>query len=185
MAGPGIVPGRVRDVTRLVDVMPTVLALFGVQRPSLDGVSLAEVVSGSAVHVDTQREVYAESLYPRRFGWAQLRSLRSGRYKVIDAPRPELYDLLVDSREQHDLFEERRALGTVLLDRLHKFDEDRSAVAAARPAIDGDLAERVAALGYVSGAVPRQRGNSTDAADPKDRVAEFNHTTARRINCVR
>ena len=37
---------------------------------------------------------YSESLYPARLGWSPLRALRNDRYKVIVAPRPELYDLI-------------------------------------------------------------------------------------------
>ena len=37
---------------------------------------------------------YSEAVYPRyHFGWSDLRALTAGRYKYIDAPRPELYDL--------------------------------------------------------------------------------------------
>ena len=49
-------------------------------------------------------EAYSESLYPARFGWSPLRALRDGRFKLIDAPRPELYDL------ERDPFEEREHL---------------------------------------------------------------------------
>ena len=39
-------------------------------------------------------DAYSESMYPlHHYGWSDLRALRAGRYKVIDAPRPELYDL--------------------------------------------------------------------------------------------
>ena len=47
-------------------------------------------------------EVYAygESMAPDlQFGWSALHALRSPRYKFIDAPRPELYDLAADPGE--------------------------------------------------------------------------------------
>ena len=87
--GPGILPRRIGAVTRLVDLMPTVLELFGVAIPEIDGVSLTSFFSRA--DVDDNLEVYAESLYSQRFGWSGLRSLRADRYKVIEAPRPELY----------------------------------------------------------------------------------------------
>ena len=33
-------------------------------------------------------------------GWAPLRSMRAGRWKYIDAPEPELYDLSTDAAER-------------------------------------------------------------------------------------
>ena len=39
-------------------------------------------------------------MYPlHHYGWSDLHALRSGRYKVIDAPRPELYDVDRDPHE--------------------------------------------------------------------------------------
>ena len=50
--------------------------------------------------------------------WAPLRALRDGRYKLIDAPRPELYDLAATPASQRNLYAERpqtaRALQTAL-----------------------------------------------------------------------
>ena len=42
------------------------------------------------------------------YGWSPLRSLRSGRFKFIEAPRRELYDLERDPFEQQNLYQERR-----------------------------------------------------------------------------
>ena len=45
--------------------------------------------------------VYAESYFPQFFmGWAPLRSIRVGRWKYIEAPSPELYDLATDAAER-------------------------------------------------------------------------------------
>jgi arylsulfatase A-like enzyme len=51
-------------------------------------------------------DVYAESFYPRRLGWAPLRTLRDARFKLIDAPRPELYDLARDPFEERNIVDE-------------------------------------------------------------------------------
>ena len=38
--------------------------------------------------------ILVESLLPRlEFGWSELYAIRSGNWKYVDAPRPELYDL--------------------------------------------------------------------------------------------
>src|SRR5258708_39977140 len=50
-------------------------------------------------------ETYSESRYARdHFGCAALRTLRAGRYKYIDAPNPELYDLVSDPGESQNLY---------------------------------------------------------------------------------
>ena len=57
-------------------------------------------------------DAYSEAMYPlHHYGWSDLRALRSGRYKVIDAPQPELYDLERDPGEQTNLYEQRRRSG--------------------------------------------------------------------------
>ena len=49
---------------------------------------------------------YAEALYPlHHYGWSELRAWRAGQYKVIDAPRPELYDLDRDPDETTNLYD--------------------------------------------------------------------------------
>ena len=88
---PALRPGRIREVVRLTDVMPTILDLLAVPAPTMDGVSLAPRMRGHAGDLDL--EAYAESIYPERLGWSSLRALRVGRFKLIDAPRPELYNL--------------------------------------------------------------------------------------------
>jgi tetratricopeptide (TPR) repeat protein len=46
----------------------------------------------------------AETDYPLRFGWAPLKALRAGKVKLIEAPRPELYDLKSDPGELKNLY---------------------------------------------------------------------------------
>ncbi len=86
-AGASPRPPKSRRVGGLIDVAPTILDFLRIPAAaSLEGKSL---LSGSE-----PAGVYSESLHTHdSFGWAPLRSLRSGRYKYIQAPRPELYDL--------------------------------------------------------------------------------------------
>ena len=103
---PHVSSRRIADVVRLVDVMPTVLDLLQVHSGPVDGVSLTALMRGQPQ--DLKLDAYSESLYPRRFGGSPLRALRAGRYKLIDAPRPELYDLDRDPFEQRNIYDERR-----------------------------------------------------------------------------
>ena len=172
--GPGIPPTRVLSAVRLIDVMPTVLDQFGLRSPSIEGVSLTSLISGAE---EPPREVYAESRYPERFGWATLRALRVGRWKVIEAPRPELYDVAADRREERNLFDSNRHIAAALLGRLRR-DYVPHETAAPSRVVDRAVADRLASLGYVAG-VPPQRAQDAAPADPKDMIEAFNHLTRR------
>jgi len=174
--GPGVTPRRVRTVARLVDVMPTILDLFGVPATGVDGVSLARV--GTASGRDAPVDVYAESMYPRRFGWAPLRSLRADRYKLIDAPRPELYDLASDPGEERNVLSDHPTVAAAMRRRLSAFDAGPEPGVAPGGEVDKAVLDRIAALGYVgSVAAPRPAG-SGEAPDPKDHIAAFNQMTS-------
>ena len=61
----------------------------------IDGQSVVSLMTGSEKELGLA--AYAEAVYPRyHYGWSDLRSLTSGRFKYIEAPRPELYDLAQD-----------------------------------------------------------------------------------------
>jgi tetratricopeptide (TPR) repeat protein len=158
-----------------VDVFPTALDLLGVQAPggAIHGRSLAPALAGGPA--GEEPVVYAESLVPLlHFGWSDLRVLREGRYKYIQAPRPELYDLKTDPGEVANLAAKeparaealRRALGAML-------DAERAQAksSAAAPAVAPELLEKLGALGYVGGAAPAD--TPTPGADPKDRIEDF------------
>ena len=88
----------------------------------LDGTSLVAALHGDPRHIEL--DAYSESQYPLRFGWSPLRALRAGRYKLIDAPRPELYDLDQDPFEEHNLYAERRDVARAFAQRLATFERD-------------------------------------------------------------
>ena len=162
VAGPGVPAGvRLPGRARTADLLPTLLAAAGI--PALGGLDGVDVIGGPRT-----RESYAETVYPRTLGWAPLHSLRVGDLKYIDAPRPELYDLADDPGEQQDLAARRPGDVARLSAALAAM---RSAERTApRAASDPLVAERLRALGYVSGA-PAASAETLPLADPKDRVA--------------
>jgi tetratricopeptide (TPR) repeat protein len=167
MAGPRVAAGRLSEtVGRLIDVLPTMLDYAGVPlRADLDGRSLRPTIEG---HAMGDAPAYAESLYAQlELGWAPLHAWRTSKVKFIDAPRAELYDLEHDASEVANVAanqparvdELRRALDAAL----------RQSPPSASAAIDTEAAERLRALGYVSGgAVPQATGRPL--RDPKDGV---------------
>lgn len=177
LRGPGIVAGRrLERVVGLVDLYPTILDLASVPLPPRarpPGHSLAAALRGGPE--SDEHPIYAESLIPLlHFGWSDLRVLRDGRWKYIEAPRPELYDLTVDPGEQHNLSAAqadrrerlRGSLNGVLV------AERRRAAAVAEPAsVPLEELEKLGALGYLGGAAhDDEKGRG---ADPKDKIEEF------------
>jgi len=167
---------RVRDPVRTVDVMPTALDLLGMAIPSgISGVSLVPLIAGAAREM--QLDAYSEAMYPlHHYGWSDLRALRSGRYKVIDAPRPELYDIDRDPREESNLYAERRQLGDRLIAQLRSVEARFTKTQASLPPtdIDPEARQRLAALGYVGSFVATAADARTSRADPKDKIGLFN-----------
>ncbi|MDQ3418223.1 MAG: sulfatase-like hydrolase/transferase [Acidobacteriota bacterium] len=183
--GGGIVPGRVTQPVRTVDILPTVLDLLGTSPPApIEGVSLVPLMSGAtrALALDG----YGEAMYPlHHYGWSELTTLRSDRYKLIDAPRPELYDLERDPNELVNLFDERRPVADAMLRQLRERTRVMDADAPEAPKtedVDPETRARLAALGYVGSFVATSSEPSSGRADPKDKIGLFNlMTTARDV----
>ena len=167
---PGLTPARVGDVVELTDLMPTALDLLDVSSPEIDGVSLANLLRGGQRRFE--RPAYAESLYPERLGWSPLWALRDGRFKFIDAPRPELYDLEDDPAEERNLYDAQRAIAAAMAGRLAAIVQRSGAGSAAahRPGAPPELQARLGALGYVSSATARTASEGSSLPDPKDCV---------------
>jgi choline-sulfatase len=167
---------RVADPVREVDVMPTVLDLLGVEGPAkIAGVSLTPLMTGAKKELGL--DAYSEAMYPlHHYGWNDLRALRAGRYKVIDAPRPELYDIDRDPGETKNLFEERRSMGDAMLAQLRRQEQGFDKATASMPAedVDPESRARLAALGYVGSFVASASEPRTGRADPKDKIGLFN-----------
>jgi arylsulfatase A-like enzyme/Tfp pilus assembly protein PilF len=170
---------RVRAVVRGEDLMPTVLDLVRVAAPEgLEGESLASLMTGA--QADLNLESYSESLYPRNhYGWSDLRALRSGRFKYIQAPRPELYDLERDPEERRNLYDDRRPLADRMRAALARLSEEPRGDRAPAP-VDPETRERLAALGYIGSLAPRPAASSEALADPKDKIEIFNLMTTSR-----
>jgi tetratricopeptide (TPR) repeat protein len=95
---------------------------------------------------------------------------------VIDAPRPELYDIDRDPAESTNLFQERRSVADGMIAQLRRLEEGFTKTQAALPAgdVDPEARARLAALGYVGSFVASASDPRTDRADPKDKIALFN-----------
>src|SRR5260370_38948326 len=95
---------RIDSRAGLVDVLPSILQAVGIAVPrEVQGESLLSMLKPAA-ETSHDRLAYAESDYPHRtFGWSSLRSLRTGKYLFIEAPRKELYDESADPKAERNL----------------------------------------------------------------------------------
>ncbi len=162
MNGPAIRGGaRVSDPVTLADVAPTAMRLLGLTLREVDGIDLAAALGGAAI---PKRELYAESFAPLvEFGWAPLRSIRSGPWKFIAAPKPELFDIDRDAGEDRNVAASQPSVTSGFASRASRYAD---AGLPGTTAPDPQAAERLRALGYSSGS--RQDDNGT-RPDPKDR----------------
>lgn len=90
---------------RLLDLLPSLLELFDLDRPAgLQGESLWPLLSPKKRDRIADPPVYFESLLgSREMGWAPLTGLIRGHEKYISLPEAELYDLEADPAETDNL----------------------------------------------------------------------------------
>ncbi|HXI04253.1 MAG TPA: sulfatase-like hydrolase/transferase, partial [Candidatus Saccharimonadales bacterium] len=187
ISAPGLVPApkRLDPIVRTTDLMPTILDLLGVAVPGrLDGVSLRPLLDGGAL--GKTLTAYSEAVLPAEmYGWSPMASLRSGKWKYIAAPRPELYDLDADPGETHDLAAaEPDQAGRLRADLVALLKAvGGGASRSERVTMTEEQEARLRSLGYVSGSNPTFRqsldadplailsGGSRGLPDPKDKVA--------------
>ncbi len=153
----------VKAPVALIDVFPTVAAALGLSPPV--GLAGTPLTAYLGARTPAERRIYSETLYPRlHLGWSDLASLVEERYHYIEAPRPELYDIVSDPREKKDLSSGLPPAFRSLRVELSRLPRPLQAPGSSDP----EQVKKLAALGYISAA-------SSDLAtanlpDPKDRV---------------
>jgi choline-sulfatase len=174
LAGAGLPARVVSDQVRIVDVMPTILQLLGVEIPrQVQGRSLVPLVRGETLDLVAASETW----YPRHhYGWSELTSIKDSRYHLISAPRRELYDLQSDPTELHDIAAANPARADALERALRTFIAQTATTqppAAAKP-VDPDVEARLRSLGYVGTSISPRTLDDRVRGDPKDKIALYN-----------
>ena len=165
---PTLRPSVVKTPVRHVDLVPTVLDVLGRPgAPELPGRSLLPLAAEGAGSVTSS---YFESLSASlNQGWAPLRGLFDGRYKYIDLPVPEMYDLQSDPKELRNIV----ATEPLNLDRLkaglaREREKDRG---SNRVMEEAAALEKLRALGYVAaGNAAPAKEQYTKEDDPKNLI---------------
>ena len=142
--------GAVVDkLVRTTDILPTVLSLTNTPAPpELNGASLMPLINSEN---DSARELLGETDYPLRWGWAPIKALREEKAKLIEAPKPEFYDLQSDPHELKNLYAAQTPA------------QSANAARGAQAELQAELAKWKAKL--PAGAPP-----AANLPDPKDKV---------------
>ena len=167
---PGARSGRVAEPVMLADIMPTVLDMAQVPPPNeMRGISLKPMLHGGT---PDRRDLYFECLTGAiTYGWAELHGIRFGRWKLIDSPEPELFDLQEDPEELNNLAGFEPELLADLRAMLSEVGEPLASGTAADSAaipLDPQTEAMLTSLGYIGGATAGT--SAADARHPKDLV---------------
>ena len=182
---------RVGSQVRLVDVAPTLLSMLSLPLPpTFQGESLVPMMKAAMLKSSTAKgsvtsaqapvenlPAYAETDYPHRaFGWSSIRSMRTGKYLFVRAPRRELYDESRDQGAQHNLAATSPAVTDTLQTQLDQFrDRTSSYHEKSEPApATSDQSENLSALGYVASTPGTASTDPLQGADPKDKIGISN-----------
>jgi choline-sulfatase len=171
---PGLLPAgkTVEDQARLMDVLPTILDILGIDAPpSIQGASLLPRVLGR--ERAPELPAYIESRHLNDlFGWSPLLGIETRKWKYIRAPRPELYDLADDPGELRNVYADHPDVVSTLDRQLVGFlsNADGGASGSESEQLDAAMIEKLASLGYFGSlpAAEERPAASGGLVDPKD-----------------
>jgi arylsulfatase A-like enzyme len=142
---------RIHGVTRMVDLLPTLLDLLGVSYDgALQGRDLMPLIDGRAEPLPAP--VLSQASL-RAVKTVQLQSLRRDGWKIIETTVPtsriELYDVVNDPFEQRDLAGKEPSRTREMLSDLHEFSESLPVGTGGVVELTDEEKERLRALGYL------------------------------------
>ncbi len=174
----------VQTQVRAIDVLPTLATAAGLPAPAVDGRNVMPFVTGTPPR--DPEPSYAETYYPKwHFGWSELKSIRVGDWKYIDAPKPELYDMRSDRAEARNAIDARGPLAGGLSAAMAKLQNGfGSAATAEAPQPDPETLARLRSLGYVGIAAPAGSGRGPDPKDMVPKLQLFKTGISRAIDAL-
>lgn len=169
---------RVANTVRSIDIAPTILQSVDVRPPpSFQGESLQAMIAGKRAGLDLP--IYLETHYPKvHFNWSPLFGYVSGRFKYVEAPDAEFYDLDKDPSELSNAIASNQAMAGKLKAELGSLQARYTALvkdSEKQTQVDPETLARLKSLGYVgfaSSAPGKSPGVSL--ADPKSKIQIYN-----------
>ena len=165
-------PKEIKEVVGLVDIVPTICRLVGVQPPlESRGIDLSAYFAQGGPSSE-ERHIYAESLLGTKYNVNSLLGLVTNRWKYIQTTRPELYDIVEDPQESNNLIDKQPQRAHLMREQLQEIldqtiDENQSPSEAK---LDSESINRLESLGYVSGKVSESFEFDQSREDPKDSI---------------
>ena len=168
LSGPGVPSGTSIAETVATRALPaTLLRLLSFDNEARSfGPGLPGLPSSAR---EPAASIYSETWMPATaYGWSPLKAATDGRFRLILAPKSELYDLTADPGETTNLFssrpeDARRLARSIASVQKRERTAPRPKVSEAEAA---ELAQSLQSLGYLSGSSPR-----SGTIDPKDGIA--------------
>ena len=199
LRAPGRLPGglQVAEPVSNTDIFPTLLRLAGLgeeiqEGPPIQGEDLVPLMTKKGHMARPERAtILSESLLSQlELGWSPLHAIRSGKWKYVEAPTPELYDVEADPREDRNLIapgtplpasggdaSNPASIAASLRSRLHQALEGlkASASGATPQPMDEETKRKLESLGYVQGApgAPPAAPGAGPGRDPKDYIGLY------------
>ncbi|HVN81875.1 MAG TPA: sulfatase-like hydrolase/transferase [Terriglobia bacterium] len=172
LAGPGISKGHViTQQVRTIDVMPTLVDYLGLfPGNQVQGQSLMPAIADGKA-VPTQYS-YMETLYPKtHLGWSELRGMRTEEWKLILAPKAELFQLKADPAESRNLLQQYPAQS----DHLQKKVWEVAGIPRGNETLEiqpfsEQTREELRSLGYASSGTSQKLVLGQSGPDPKDQI---------------
>ena len=169
---PSVIPKglEINKQVRTIDIFPTILEILEIDVPEFcQGLSLIPLMEGKNLEIESYGETYLPLL---ACGWSELKALRTNKWKFIQAPKPELYDLENDPFEENNLIE--KEVAHQLKKKLKEIEKKISSPEDKEPfkRLTPEEQEKLAALGYIGG-TGFDKINKQSNIDAKDKIHIF------------
>jgi tetratricopeptide (TPR) repeat protein len=155
IAGAGVDRQTIAAPASLSDVTPSILG-----RLRMSALATAGAGADLFAAVSADRDVYAETMYPRAAGWRTLTALAGDQWKLVLSSDPELYDIRADPGELRNVASDQPRIVEGMTARIQQIAAAARTVAPSQDEVAPEAAERLRALGYVSGST-RSRADTS------------------------
>ncbi len=163
-----VIESRVRSI----DIMPTILDILKIKvSKEVQGESLLSYITGRK---NEDLSSYIETYSPREtYGWSELVGVIADEWKYIKAPKPELYNLQTDPKEERNLIKEEKRIAVSMIEKLDKMIEKYSSKKApGKKRLTREEEAKLRSLGYLAGELSGITLKKK-LPDPKDKIAEY------------
>ena len=166
---------RTKNLIATIDIFPTVLDLFNFKYTGhISGKSFASLFYKNTTF---SNDIFLDTLFPQtEFGWSPLKAVISNKWKYIQAPKEELFNLTKDPNELNNLINKEDLMANKMRIKLKAMENKMIKEKAFSIKLDESDKRNLASLGYIGGGSlkPKHSGTLRDPKDAIDLKNEFN-----------